>query len=395
MENITEAKQFIKRLVEVVDKQKETSPTKFWPDVLATLRNEYPKKYMTKDSLRWLYRTANKNNEVLPQRALFKDTLEGLDTLEDRLLKRIHKQVELSAIAHLLQVTEDEIILAVSKLQLDGYTGIKTWKQGGKVFIQNLKKTKEIKPDFIRPWDNKAKTIKIAIIGDTHFGSKYALEEELELAYDHFKAEGITDVYHGGDLTEGFKQSRMHTFMGNKAIGFTDQLQYTVKNYPRREGITTHVISGNHDLFFMQDSMAHIVKAVVAQRDDMVYLGDEFARIWLTPKIDLGIVHPDDGVSANPFNKLYNYIERAGQKLCRIQTIHHYHKQAHMHHRDVDAFFVPSFQMQSKWMNTKNLRSDLGYLILTIKVDDEGNLISLLPEIVMLNNRYYTNENGE
>lgn len=389
-----QAKKFIEKLVEVAEHYKRENPNSFWDKVLEDMKKLYPNKYMTKDSLRWLYRTADTKNKVEPQRAHFKDTLEGLDTLEERLLSRLKRKVELSAIAHLLRASEDEILASVAKLQLNGYSGVKIWKEGGKTFIQHLKKTKEQKRDFIRPWDNSVRTIKIAIIGDTHYGSKYALEEELEAAYDHFKAEGITEVYHGGDLTEGFKQARMHTFMGNKAIGFSDQLEYTVKNYPKREGITTYVISGNHDLFFMQDSMAHIVKAVVAQRDDMVFLGDEFARVWLTPKVDLGLVHPDDGVSANPFTKLYNYVERAGQKLCRIQTIHHYHKNAHIHHRGVDAFFVPSFQLQSKWMNTKNLRSDLGYLILTIKVDKEGNLISTLPEMVMLNDIYY-NQNYE
>lgn len=380
---------YIKRLVEVVEKYKKANPNAFWQNVLNQLKEEFPEKYLTKESIRWSYRTADRRNKVASQRALFRDTLEGLDTLEERLLKRLNRKVELSAIAHYLMATEDDIMLAVAKLQLKGHTGIKMWQEAGKTYIKHFKKAKEKAQDFVRPWDGKAKTIKIAIIGDTHFGSKYCLEDELELAYDHFAAEGITDVYHGGDLVEGFKQNRVHTFIGNKAIGFTDQLEYTVKNYPKRDGITTHIISGNHDLFFMEDSMAHMIKSIVAQRDDMVFLGDEFARVWLTPKIDLGIVHPNDGVSSNPFTKLYNYIERADHKLCRIQTIHHYHKNAHIYHRGVDAFFVPSFQLQSPWMNAKNLRSDLGYLILTIKVDSQGNLLSLLPEHVMLNNKYY------
>lgn len=392
--SITEKQQFRKDVVAEVIKQKEQGP-RFYQRAVKELRKKYPDKHITYDSVRWLFRMYSKDKNIKSPRVIktaLEDRLDGSNTLREKILKRIKRKTELKALAELLDVTQDAILLEVSKMQLDGFSGVKLWKEAGQTFLRNVKKTKTYIPDLIKPWDNKAKTIKIGIVSDTHGGSQYSLDEEISAAYDHFSALGITDVYHAGDLTEGYRSSRSHTFIGNKAIGFTDQLEYVVKNYPKRHGITTHVISGNHDLFFMQEGMANIVKAITDQRDDMVYLGDEFARVWLTPKIDLGLVHPDDGVSLNVFNKLFSYVERAGDKLCRINVIGHYHKNAHIYSRGVDAFFVPSFQRQSKWMNTRNLKSDLGYLILTLRVDKNGDLISLNTEQVMLNDKYYTKD---
>jgi len=388
------SKHFTDSVVNTVEKLKQEKNTgaKFplWPTVTAEIRKLFPDEYITTEVVRWVYRT-RKDNEYTKDTTQVKAIAAGTESLEQRLLKKINDKRTVVSLADLLDVTIDDILLAATKLNIAGYTGVNVWSEGGTLFIKNSKKTKNmtLEHDHTKHWEN-AREIVIGIVSDNHMGSEFSAEEELENFYDLAKARGITRIYHAGDLTEGYKQSRMHTFLHNKAIGFTDQLDYTVKHYPYRPGITTSVIAGNHDLFFMEEGLANIVKAVADRRADIEYLGDEFARVWLTPKVDMTLYHPNDGSSGNVFTKLQSFVERAGEKLSKLNIIGHYHKTGWIDFKDVYVMYPGSFQRQSKWMNIKNLRSELGALILTLKVDQDGELLSLVVEHINYN-KYYKN----
>ena len=94
-------------------------------------------------------------------------------------------------------------------------------------------------------WDG-TKVIKFGLMGDTQFGSKYAQITYLHDFYDLCEREGITDIYHTGDITDGLKMRVGHEYelYEHSADGQLDDL---VANYPKRDGITTHFITGNHD----------------------------------------------------------------------------------------------------------------------------------------------------
>lgn len=367
----------VKKIVK--DIQKEYGRNN-WSEAVRRLQVLYPTKKLTTEGVRSTYRRHG-DTLVNPTTTQTKklDYLAGRETLEDRLFPRIQRKTELSAIAKFLGVTEDDILLSVAKLQMNGFTRVRVWKEGNTTYIQNVRKAKEFGQltSIVDKWKNTSK-ISIGVVSDTHLGSEYTNEEALNHFYDLMVERGIPVVLHAGDLSEGFKQTRVETFLGNKAIGFQQQVDYISKNYPKRDGVETLVISGNHDEWYMQQGLADIIKTVSMIRPDIKFLGNSYAKVLITPKIEITLFHPNDGSSANIFGKLQRFIERGGKKVSKINILGHYHKLAWIYKDDVHAFYAASFQRQSSWMNLNNLRSEIGGLILNLTVNTEtGELLAL------------------
>jgi hypothetical protein len=74
----------------------------------------------------------------------------------------------------------------------------------------------------------------------------------------------------------------------------------------------------------------------------------------------------------------------AGKRRSKIMAIGHYHKMDWIYWKGIHAFTMPSFIHQTEFMETRNLKSYVGAYILTIKVDDDGQLLSMTPEFVEL-----------
>ena len=76
-------------------------------------------------------------------------------------------------------------------------------------------------------------------------------------------------------------------------------------------------------------------------------------------------------------------IDRAvGDKQARIVLMGHYHKHTHMHYKNIDGFILPGLVSQSQFMKDNNLASVVGAMILTLKLDKKGDLVSILPEYI-------------
>jgi len=135
----------------------------------------------------------------------------------------------------------------------------------------------------------------------------------------------------------------------------------------------------------MRNGGANIGETISLGRDDLVYLGHNFAKIWLSENCDLNLIHPTDGGAAAVSHKLQKIIDNAeGKRKANIIAVGHYHKMGWVYWKGVHGFVVPSFQHQTDFMRDNNLKSYVGGYILTIKLDDEGNLLSVVPEFVDL-----------
>jgi hypothetical protein len=166
--------------------------------------------------------------------------------------------------------------------------------------------------------------------------------------------------------------------------GFTDQLDYIAEVYPQYDGVTTHFITGNHDATHFYNGGANLGAMLELKRDDLVYLGHNFAKVWLSEKVDMNLVHPTDGTSYSVSLKAQQRIDKAaGAQKSKIVLIGHYHKMDIVYHKQTWAVTMPSFFGQSSFMEGKNLESIIGGIILNVKVDAYGDLISIVPEMVM------------
>lgn len=224
----------------------------------------------------------------------------------------------------------------------------------------------------------------IGIVSDTHLSSNEEALDELHLAYDIFAERGITEVLHAGDWTCGagifrgqVSEIKNHTF--------EQQVQYLVDNYPKRNGIVTRGISGNHDIEGDFGRVgANPVVAMANQRDDVEFLGDYSA--WVNYATDdnpcwLHLLHGKGGMS-------YSYSYKA-QKLAdgyrserkpAILAVGHWHVRGAFEARGVQVLFPACFEWQSPFLTRLGLSPAVGFHILTITVGEDGTLVKMIPE---------------
>lgn len=230
-------------------------------------------------------------------------------------------------------------------------------------------------------WDGTTE-IKIAVIGDTHFGSKYTQFKHLNNFYDICKNEGIKDVYHVGDLTDGLKMRPGHEYE-LYVTSADDMIDDFVEKYPKRNGIITHFVTGNHDASIYKHVGYDIGRTIEQRRDDMDYLGRDCAVINLTDNCTLELRHPWDGTAYALSYKPQKMIEAMeSDSKPNILAIGHYHKAEYLFYRNVHAIQTGCFQGQTPFTRGKGISVNIGGWIITIKVATDGSIKSITPQFI-------------
>lgn len=251
-----------------------------------------------------------------------------------------------------------------------------TNKEEKRVAIQN----QEPKHHKVK-WDGTQK-IKFAIMGDTQFGSKYAQITYLHEFYDLCSREGVKDIYHTGDITDGLKMRAGHEYELYE-VSADEMRDDVVSNYPRIDGITTHFITGNHDASIYKHVGYDIGQAIANSRDDMKYLGRDCAVVNLTPKCTLELRHPWDGTAYAISYKTQKMIEAMeSDSKPNILAVGHYHKAEYIFYRNVHALQTGCFQSQTPFTRGKGISIHIGGWIVTIYVDKNGYIQRFAPEFI-------------
>lgn len=245
-----------------------------------------------------------------------------------------------------------------------------------RVIVQNQE------PNYIEnKWDG-TEVLKFAIIGDTQMGSKYTQLSYLHAFYDICAREGIKNVYHTGDMVDGLKMRPGHEYELYK-VSADDMRDDVIKNYPKRKGITTHFISGNHDASIYKHVGYDICQAIANARTDMNYLGRDCAVVNLTPNCTLELRHPWDGTAYALSYKPQKMIEAMeSDSKPNILAIGHYHKAEYLFYRNVHCLQTGCFQGQTPFTRGKGISVHLGGWIVTIRVDKNGYIQTILPGFV-------------
>lgn len=237
-------------------------------------------------------------------------------------------------------------------------------------------------PTVHNPKWNGTTILKFAIIGDTQLGSKYAQISHLKSFYELCASEGIKDVYHTGDVTDGLKMRSGHEYELYKTSA-DDMVQDVIKNYPRIEGITTHFITGNHDASIYKQVGYDIGNTITEKRPDMKYLGRDCALIFLTPNCKLELRHPWDGTAYALSYKPQKMIEAMeSDSKPNILAIGHYHKAEYLFYRNVHCLQTGCFQGQTPYTRGKGISVHMGGWIVTIHVDKNGTITRFGSEFI-------------
>jgi predicted phosphodiesterase len=228
------------------------------------------------------------------------------------------------------------------------------------------------------PW------LRYGLVADTHLCCKEERLAELHQQYDLFAAEGITTVFHAGNIVDGYIPRINGASVFDSSID--GQCQYVVDNYPRRDGITTYFITGDdHEGWFQKEGFnfgGYLHYLLQAQgRNDLQYIGHIEADIDIVtgaprPTI-IKVQHPGGGSAyARSYTGQKQVEAFEGGEKPDILIQGHYHVSNYMNDRNVHVVSLPGFEDQTIFARKKRLRMEVGGAIMAFKVNKEDGTIT-------------------
>ena len=225
------------------------------------------------------------------------------------------------------------------------------------------------------------KDFQFGIVGDTHLSSKKERLDEIEKMYDIFEREGVSIVFHTGDITEGVGVYRGQE-LEVKHHGQTEQVEYAVENYPSRDGIKTVFITGNHDLRAYERGGYDVGIPIANERRDMDYAGQAIAEVKLPNNVKMELLHPDGGTAYALSYKAQRYINNLNpQDVPDMMVWGHYHTTFYMHYRNVHFLQTGCFKDAGIWEKRKGLNPTIGGWLVEGKISDYGDVTQFKPEL--------------
>jgi len=208
------------------------------------------------------------------------------------------------------------------------------------------------------------------LVTDSHLGSQYQQLTHLRSFYGLCEQEGIRDVYHAGDMSDGQNVYRGHRYE-IFIHGADAQRDYTKEVYPAYDGCTTHIIGGNHDEDHWKRAGSEILKDIAEDRKDIKYYGFHGAFVDVGP-ISAYLAHGAGGVAYARSYKMQKFLnEIAPEHKPDLLFMGHYHTPCHLpQYRNVEAFMLPCFQSQTPYLKKKGLFPAIGGMIIKIRLND-------------------------
>ncbi len=238
----------------------------------------------------------------------------------------------------------------------------------------------------------KGNHVKIALISDTHIGSKKQQLTYLRDFYYLCADEGVEAVYHSGDIFAGngkvYRGQEYEIFIN----GLDECVDYFCEHYPD-VGIPTRFITGNHDLSWFKSQGLDIGNQIAIRRKDMEYLGQMGAYVEIavpggsSPGPRMYLIHPDGGLSYARSYKPQKIVEGfASENKPNITSIGHYHVSGYFDIRNVHVFLSGCFEAQTGYLKRKTLMPDIGAWILDLEITDDNSIVSIVQKYV----KYFT-----
>lgn len=259
-------------------------------------------------------------------------------------------------------------------------------RTGDRLFLHNV-----LEPGgklILRPKDRGDGWIVFGFITDKHFCNSHERLDVVNAAYDRFEAEGVTDVFDGGNWIDGEarfnKQELLH-------FGIDSQLDYAIEVSPQKKDIVTHFVSGDdHEGWYSQRERINIgqyfeLKAKKAGREDLHFMGHVEADVELRAKggsATMRVMHPGGGssyaFSYAPQKLVESY--QGGEKPA-ILLIGHYHKWDYCFPREVHVISGGCAVDQTMFMRKNKIAAHVGYSLIKIKQDpNRGHVTNLSVE---------------
>jgi predicted phosphodiesterase len=214
-------------------------------------------------------------------------------------------------------------------------------------------------------------TYSIALISDMHFGSKYTALEELSDFCRTVRKRGIKTILCAGDLSDGL---RMHPEMEkDQHLHNPKQIaKYICDNYP--SGFeNNYFITGNHDSSLLKNGCLHLGEFVAQERDDLMYLGQDFGMVTVDGGMRIALYHGTGGCAEVRSKRTQDLVMKM---VCdKKKNVPHVLATGHCHIENVIpqymgmmAISLGSFQRQTPYLASRMLMPDLSGLILSYQM---------------------------
>jgi predicted phosphodiesterase len=219
---------------------------------------------------------------------------------------------------------------------------------------------------------------KVAVISDTHLGSKYCLRDYLQdfvhYAYDN----GVREILHPGDILDGMYK---HGIWELSHHGIDEQTQDLFETLPELPGLTYHGITGNHDHTFTMGNGIEVgpyIEGYFAKRgrNDFFIYGNRGGAHLKVKGVRVHLWHPRSGGAYALSYPLQKKIEGyAPGNKPQILLAGHWHSYVSLSRRGMYAFACPTFQGGGSEFS-KSLTTDpsIGGLLLEWDLTADGTI---------------------
>jgi DNA polymerase II small subunit/DNA polymerase delta subunit B len=252
--------------------------------------------------------------------------------------------------------------------------------------ISTLQETLMLAVKRVRPYEIPVKSednvIRFGVIGDTQIGSMYQRLDALKLFYGRCADEGVTDIFHAGDVLDGWHVYRGQEFeLHPHGRSWPEQRDMFASEVPKIDGMRTLFIVGNHDQSFKKLVGMVVGDELSRIRPDWKYIGADIGSIVLKTKagqkFTVQLIHPGGGIKQYALSYSPQRIIEAmsgGQKpdlLC----IGHYHKSFFIpSYRNIAALCVGCYQSQTPFMVQQSIAAHIGGWIVSVYLNDRRKL---------------------
>ena len=266
----------------------------------------------------------------------------------------------------------------VDKLRLDGYN---VQIYNGEAALSGLIPSKpplvvNSKDFFDGEW------YKFGALGDTHLCNRHARLDVLNSLYDIYEREGITRVFHTGNIVDGECRFNKHELVVRS--GFESQIEYLVNEYPYRKGIETWFITGeDHEGWWIQREAINVGErmqqsAEQAGRTDLKWIGHLERDVHFKAKNGHAwgrIMHPGGGSSyATSYTEQKIVEALQGGEKPHFMMIGHYHKFSQGYPREVHTVQTGCTCDQTAFLRRQKIRVDVGGTITRFHQAPTGEL---------------------
>ena len=238
---------------------------------------------------------------------------------------------------------------------------------------------------------NNLEHISLLLISDTHLCSKFDRVDILRYLYQEAEDRNVDYILHSGDVVEGLS-GRPQQIFELKEVSYTAQRDYTIDKYPKSD-IPTYMIAGNHDLWWVKQCGADIVKDICDRRDDLHYLGSDCEDLMIG-KLRCRLYHGAKGQSYAKSYRLQKYLDSIpSEELPHILQTGHIHQSFYMKQGNTHCFQTSCLQDLTPFERSQGYNNDKSCWWVEVDMDDKGNPVNIKQELETFGNKLVRRRN--